>query len=93
MAKQIFYVQSCNEWKEYSSMRLLFIGTSIQKLVKFVAKQIEDEEMSYDDGNDSLISKQQAKLFKKDFKMQTLSVVNSRLRYGLIDYTHDNEEI
>lgn len=47
MAKQIYYLHSCNEWKEYSSMRLLFIGTSQQKLKMKISKEIEEGNMEY----------------------------------------------
>lgn len=45
MAKQIYYLHSCNEWKEYSSMELLFIGTSQQKLKMKISKEIEEGNM------------------------------------------------
>ena len=51
MAKQIYYLHSCNEWKEYSSMRLLFIGTSQQKLKLKISKEIEEGNMEYYDGD------------------------------------------
>lgn len=47
MAKQIYYLHSCNEWKEYSSMELLFIGTSQQKLKMKISKEIEEGNMEY----------------------------------------------
>ena len=47
MAQQIYYLHSCNEWKEYSSMRLLFIGTSQQKLKMKISKEIEEGNMEY----------------------------------------------
>ena len=56
MAQQIFYLHSCNEWKEYSSMNLLFIGTSQQKLKKKISKEIEDGNMEY--GNIDLSPKE-----------------------------------
>ena len=47
MAKRIYYLHSCNEWKEYSSMELLFIGTSQQKLKMKISKEIEEGNMEY----------------------------------------------
>ena len=91
MAKQIFYLQSCDEWKSNDSMELLFIGTSQQKLKMKIAKEIEEGNMEYDDN--SLSPKQQAKKFKKDWNEETRDVINSRLTYGYFNYTYDNEEM
>lgn len=91
MAKQIYYLHSCNAWKEYSSMRLLFIGTSQQKLKMKISKEIEEGNMEY--GDNTLSQKKQAKLFRKEWNTETRTVINSRLTYGFFDYTYNNEEI
>lgn len=91
MAKQIYYLHSCNEWKEYSSMRLLFNGTSQQKLKLKISKEIEEGNMEYYDGD--LSQKEQAKKFRKDWKTETRATINSRLTYGDYDYTYNNEEM
>ena len=91
MAKQIYYLHSCNEWKEYSSMRLLFIGTSQLKLKMKISKEIEEGNMEYYDGD--LSQKEQAKKFRKDWKTETRATINSRLTYGDFDYTYNNEEM
>lgn len=107
MAKQIYYLHSCNEWKEYSSMSLLFIGTSQRKLMMKVSKEIENGNMEYKpitteydyiDGKFKLVNKEntpkeQGKLFRKDWKIRPLNEIDSELRYGDINYTYDNEEI
>lgn len=107
MAKQIYYLHSCNEWKEYSSMSLLFIGTSQRKLMMKVSKEIENGNMEYNpvtteydyvDGEFKLVDKEntpkeQAKLFRKDWKIRPLNEIDSELKYGDINYTYDNEEI
>lgn len=91
MAKQIYYLCSCNEWKEYSSMNLLFIGTSQQKLKMKISKEIEEGNMEY---YDSMLSqKEQANKFRKDWKIKTMVTINSRLKYGVFDYTYNNEEM
>ena len=81
----------CNEWKEYSSMRLLFIGTSQQKLKMKISKEIEEGNMEYYDGD--LSQKEQAKKFRKDWKTETRATINSRITYGDYDYTYNNEEM
>lgn len=91
MAKQIFYLQSCDEWKSYSSMELLFIGTSQRKLKMKISKEIEEGNMEY--GNTELSPKEQAKRFRKDWDTETRDIINSQLKYGYFDYTYDNEEM
>lgn len=91
MAKQIFYLQSCDEWKSYSSMSLLFIGTSQRKLKMKISKEIEEGNMEYDDT--ALSPKEQAERFRKDWEVETRDVINSRLSYGYFDYTYDNEDM
>ena len=107
MAQQIYYLHSCNEWKEYSSMSLLFIGTSQRKLMMKVSKEIENGNMEYNpvttkydyvDGEFKLVNKEntpkeQAKLCRKDWKIRPLNEIDSELKYGDINYTYDNEEI
>lgn len=91
MSQQIYYLHSCNEWKEYSSMRLLFIGTSQKKLKMKISKEIEEGNMEYDDN--SLSPKEQAKRFRKDWETERRDVINSRLTYGDFNYTYNNEEM
>ena len=107
MAKQIYYLHSCNEWKEHSSMELLFIGTSQQKLKMKISKEIEEGNMEYKpvttrydyvDGEFKLVDKEntpkeQAKLFRQDWETETRNIIKSELKYGDFDYTYNNEEM
>lgn len=107
MAKKIYYLHSCNEWKEYSSMSLLFIGTSQQKLKMKISKEIEKGNMeykpitsSYDyvNGEFKLVDKEntpqkQAKLFRRDWETKTRNIIESELKYGDFGYTYNNEEM
>jgi hypothetical protein len=107
MAQQIYYLHSCNEWKEYSSMRLLFIGTSQQKLKMKISKEIEEGNMEYKpvttyhdwDGEHIICKekentpKQQAKLFREDWETESRDSIRSELKYGDFDYTYNNEEM
>ena len=90
MAQQIYYLHSCNEWKEYSSMQLLFIGTSQQKLKMKISKEIEEGNMEYNDN--SLSQKEQAKRFRKDWETKPHGIIDSNLKYGMFGYTYNNEE-
>ena len=107
MTKQIYYLQSCDEWKQTSSMRLLFIGTSKQKLKMRISKEIEDGNMEYKPKSSERIynnkthiyeekentPKQQAKLFRKDFDNMLPYFVDAELKYGTFDVVEDNSDI
>ena len=90
MAKQIFYVMSCDEWKSTDSMRLQFIGTSQKKLKMFVSKEIETGNMDYREDKD-LTPKQQAKEFRSDWETSPRRDINCNLTYGYIDYCYNND--
>lgn len=107
MAKQIFYLQSCDEWKSTDSMSLLFIGTSQRKLMMKISKEIEEGNMRYKsitseydyvNGKWTQVEKhnspkKQAKLFRQDWKTENRSTINGLLEYGYFDYTYNNEEM
>lgn len=109
MAKQIFYLQSCDIWKSTDSMRLLFIGTSPQKLMMKISEEIEEGNMEYKPVTTTQeydferkdfycvekknSPKEQVKLFRQDFKTKTRDIVNSNLDYGYFNYTYNNEAI
>ena len=91
MAKQIFYVMSCDEWKSYDSARLIWLGTSQQKLKMFISHEIEKQNIEYGDTESS--PQKQAKQFRKDWKTRARNEINSLLRYAFYDYGYDNEEV
>ncbi len=105
MAKQIYYLQSCDQWKSCDSMSLIFIGTSQRKLMMKISKEIEEGNMEYkpttceyDYIDEKYVDKhnspkEQAKLFRKDWKTEDRNTINSLLQYGYYDYTYDNEEM
>lgn len=95
MSKQIYYAMYCDEWKSHDSERLMFIGTSPQKLKMVISKAIENDEAYYHcDGFDEMTTqKKQAKEFRKDFAVLTRRELNDRLEYIYFDYTYNNEEM
>ena len=90
MSKQIFLLYSCDAWKS-TPMDLIWVGTSQQKLRKYIIHQIELGDMSYYDV--ILDTKMQISKFKTDWKKELRSTINDRLIYGFYDYCHDNEEV
>lgn len=65
MSKQVYCVFSCNAWKEYSSMRLQAVCTSLTKLRTVISDGIRAEVFCFDD--ESAPPKKQAKLFRDAF--------------------------
>lgn len=94
----IYILHSCNEWKEYSSMNLLFVGTSKTKLKRKISKEIEAGNMEYSCFDDAS-PKQQAKSFRKEFDeaiendSRWIDFINNRLTYGYLSCAENNEEI
>ena len=41
MKSNIFLIYTCNEWKEYTSMRVNFVGTSFKKLLLNLKSGVE----------------------------------------------------
>lgn len=91
MAKQIYFVMSCDEWKNYDSARLIWLGTSQQKLKMFISQKIEEQTMEY--GNTENSPEKQAEQFRKDWKTKPSTEINSLLQYAFYDYGYDNEEV
>ena len=91
MAKQIYYVQSCDEWESRDSMRLELITTSAKKLKDFISKKIKAGDFEYNDPEQS--ADNQAGMFRRDFEAETRDVISARLRYACFSYAYDGEEI
>ena len=89
MAKQIFYVMSCDDWKSNDSMRLQLITTDEEKLRKYLRKQIKDQEFIYK--GDTV--KEQLKNFDEDWETSNIADINSLLEFGYYSYAYDGEEI
>lgn len=91
MAKQIFYVMYCDEWRSHDSERLAWIGTSPQKTKMFISQAIERQDIQY--GDTEVAPKKQAAQFRKDWAEKPRDYINNTLWYGFYDYVHDNEEV
>ena len=49
MAKDIFILHSCDEWKSYDGMRVVCASTSIEKIKEAIIAEIKDKNMDYSD--------------------------------------------
>ena len=87
--KQIFVLFSCDEWKDYSSMRLCGASTSATKLKSMVISEIKEKNMIY--GDESSPKSAQIKAIRKAFKEKSPSEINDQLIYGYIETVNDGE--
>lgn len=58
----IFILFSCNEWKEYSSMRLIATSTNVKEIYKAIKSAIRKGDMNYG----GLTGSAGVNLFKED---------------------------
>ena len=92
--KKIYYLCSCDEWKSYNGMNLLFIGSSIRKLKMYIANKIKNGDMEYTkNGDENESVSKQIKNFKDDFNNEDINYINDFLKYGFIGETYNNEPI
>lgn len=89
MAKQIFILYSCDEWKSYDGMRVICATTSATKLRDVIIAEIEDENMDYLDAE--LSRGDMIKELKQDWKVERRSRINDHLLFGFYDYVYDGE--
>lgn len=87
MNTQIYYLMSCDEWKDTDSMRLILITTSEERLCEVIRSEIEAGNMEY---NGDTVEKMIAN-FNEDWKRERRDYINGLLQYGYYDYTHDGE--
>ena len=92
MAKQIFILYSCDEWD--SNSKAILCTLSEMKLKKAIRTCIEKDEMNYSDGSkETPTTKEQVKMFERDWKTETRRTICDRLKYGHYTYVYDGEFI
>ena len=87
--KQIFLLYATDIWKRNAS--LIWVGTSKQKLKKFIENEIRGENVIYE--SDELSKREQLKHFHNDWYENELRYISDRLDYGYIDCVNDNSEV
>lgn len=87
--KQIFILFRCDEWEGTDSMRFCGATTSPTRLKSMIVSEIKEGNMIYGSEEDSVST--QIKNFKADFKKETRTIINGRLKYGYYDYVYDGE--
>lgn len=90
--KQIYLVYSCDTWKSTDSMQLIMATTSKRKLKSYIAKAIKSDDFEYSWTDNESKTKQAAE-FEHDFEHSLRYDINTKLKYGYIDYCYDGEEI
>lgn len=88
--RQIYLVYSCDRRKSTDSMQLEMATISKTKLKSYVAKAIKNDDFEY--GWADSKTKQVAE-FEHDFEHSLRYDINTKLKYGYIDYCYDGEEI
>lgn len=77
--KFIYLLYSCDEWKSYSSFKLVMASTSDSKIRNEIQKQVKSKNMDYGSNIE-------------DLKEKELNYLNSCLNYGYIEIVVDGEE-
>lgn len=99
MATKIYTLNTCNAWKEWSSMSLYFIGTSQDKLIAAIRKGIRQGDFFYGSKEDS--RNKQLERLKEDLNefrwlhlihpsYSVIHEVSSRLKEAYIDINENN---
>ena len=78
MEKEIYLLYSCDDWKSYSSFRLVMASTNENEVRKEVIKQVDKGYMDYDSCLDEL-------------ETLDLESINNILEYGFINIVKDGE--
>lgn len=89
--KKIYIISSCNEYKEYNSMRLVAATTSVKKIKNIIIKQIKEEEMTYTRGNADPSLTKQIKMLREDWEKMDEKFVFDNLQYGYVAVVTDGE--
>ena len=88
--KIIYILNSCNEWKETSSMILVTATTSIRKIKSIIIQEIKDGNMEYNRKGDISTTKQ-IKALKEDWAEYGSDFVFNALEYGYVEIVEDGE--
>lgn len=88
------YLVYAQDMYNMTSVSLVLMTTSLEKLESFVAKMIKEEDFYYG-GLEIPSARKAVSLFKKDFEKNNgdMSVINNSLQLGFIDSFNDGEEI
>lgn len=91
--RDIYILNSCNEWKEYSSFSLVSASTSIRKIKSNIIQEIKDGNMEYKGRcrKEEPSITQQIKALREDWKEEGSNFVFNCLEYGYIDVVKDGE--
>lgn len=87
--KQIFLLYSCDDWKMNSSYALVCASTSALKIKRAIIREIQDGNMEYDCLLEDV--KSMVEEFKRDWDVKVRADINSKLKFGFLDYVYDGE--
>lgn len=77
--KQYFLLYSCNEWKAFSSMRLVGVSMDLNVIYIMVGSKIKTGDMLYQSDN----KKESWGIFQRDYRLGEVEL--DQLKYGFVD--------
>ena len=77
--KTHYMLFSCNEWKEYSSMRLVGISMDLEIIYIMIGSKIKSGDMLYQSDD----KKESWKIFQRDYRLGAVEL--AQLEYGFVD--------
>lgn len=89
--KKIYILNSCDEWKSWSSMTLIMVSTSLRKIKGEIINQIKEGNIEYKRGNENFSKTAQIKMLREDYEKYGDKFVFDNLTYGYINDVVDGE--
>lgn len=86
--KNIYLLNTCDEWKSCSSMCCIMATTSLDKLRKGIITKIKSGDIEYKKGWDDATTDEQLAMFKGDW-MQNKNFACDSLEYGYVEIMQD----
>ena len=89
MARKIYLLYSCDEWK--SNAKTILATASLDSLKVGIIECIKKDDMTYTDGRENLSVDESLALFEQDWVSENERLVNDRLGYGFFETVTDGE--
>lgn len=89
--KNIYILNSCNEWKERGTMSLMAATTSPKKIKSIIIQQIREDNLTYQRGEDGLSKTKQIQMLRKDWAEMGEDFVFRNITFGYVDVVVDGE--
>ena len=91
MNNYIYVLNNCDEWKSKSSMSLIMVSTSLERIKREIIKQLKDGNIEYKKGNENISKTAQIKMLMEDYKNDGIQFVFDNIEYGFVNIVIDGE--